>query len=59
MGRRMEEETLGKVSQVVCEHAKYKWYVQRRFDILNGFEVVLTRCINCHKTINLEIKKLD
>jgi len=55
----MEDEAVETVQQAVCEHAKQRWYVQRRFDILNGFEVVLTRCINCHKTMTLEIKKLD
>jgi hypothetical protein len=26
---------------------------------LNGFELVVTRCINCHKTVALEVKKLN
>ena len=55
---RMEEERLTSVSQVSCDHAKQRRYTQRRFDILNGFELVLTRCINCHKILILEAKKL-
>jgi hypothetical protein len=55
----MEKDSLLVVRQVNCEHAKQRWYTQRRFDILNGFELVVTRCINCHKTVALEVKKLN
>jgi hypothetical protein len=54
----MEEEVWFNVRQAACQHGKERWYVQRRFDILNGFEIVLTRCINCHETMAMEIKKL-
>ena len=55
----MKGDRLASVFQVTCDHAMHRSYTQRRFDILNGFELVLTRCINCHKTLVLEIKKLD
>ena len=55
---RMDEERLTVVSQVICDHAKQRRYTQRRFDILNGFELVATKCINCHKILALEVKKL-
>jgi hypothetical protein len=45
------------VRQATCDHALHRSYGQRRFDILNGFELNLTRCINCHKTLKLEVKK--
>ena len=41
-----------------CDHAKERHYVQNRLDILNGFELVLTRCINCHKILNFQAKKI-
>jgi len=54
----MEEDRLVSFSQVSCDHGKQRRYIQRRFDVLNGFEVVLTRCINCHKILAFEAKKL-
>jgi hypothetical protein len=57
--RRMETDTLFVVTQATCDHARHRWYTRRRFDILNGFEIVQTRCLNCHKTLALEIKKLN
>ena len=41
-----------------CNHQKHQAYTQRRFDILNGFEFTLTRCLNCHKIIGMDAKKL-
>jgi hypothetical protein len=55
----METGSPAVVSQAACDHVKHRWYTQRRFDILNGFELVVTRCINCHKTVALEVKKLN
>jgi hypothetical protein len=55
----MNGEKLIFVCQAACDHSMYRSYTQRRFDILNGFELVLTRCINCHKTLKLEAKKLN
>ncbi len=55
----MEEDRLLSVSQVTCDHAKQRRYTQTRFDILNGFELILTRCINCHKILAFEAKKLN
>ena len=54
----MDEERLTVVSQAICNHAKQRQYTQRRFDILNGFELIVTKCINCHKVLTLEVKKL-
>jgi hypothetical protein len=56
---RMEKDRLVSISQVTCDHEKQRRYTQTRFDILNGFELVLTRCINCHKILAFEVKKLN
>ena len=53
----MEEDNLLAMRQVYCSHQKQEMYTQRRFDILNGFEFNLTRCLNCHKIVELEAKK--
>jgi hypothetical protein len=55
---RMDKERLTYVSQLCCNHAKQRRYSLTNFDILNGFEVVATKCSNCHKTLALEVKKL-
>jgi hypothetical protein len=55
----MVKERLVSISQVTCDHAKQRHYTQTRFDILNGFELVLTRCLNCHKVLAVEVKKLS
>lgn len=44
-------------SQVSCKHLTHRRYTQRKFDILKGFEMVETRCINCHKILDLQIRK--
>jgi hypothetical protein len=54
----MDEEKLVDTSQLNCNHENQRLYTQRFFDILNGFELTFTRCINCHKIISLEVKKL-
>ena len=53
----MKGDRLTTVSQVICDHSKHRAYKQRRFDILKGFEIIETRCINCHKILALEIKR--
>ena len=55
----MAEDSLVSISQVTCDHAKQRQYTQTRFDILNGFKIVLTRCINCHKILAFEAEKLN
>ena len=54
----MHEDRLVYTSQLNCNHEKQIFYTQRQFDILNGFELNLTRCINCHKIVNLDAKKI-
>jgi hypothetical protein len=54
----MYEDKLVYTSQPNCNHEKQRLYTQRQFDILNGFELNLTRCINCHKIVNLDAKKI-
>ncbi len=44
-------------SQLTCNHEIHKNYTQRKFDILKGFEILETRCINCHKILEIDIKK--
>ena len=56
---RMEKDRLVSISKVTCNHEKQRQYTQTRFDILNGFTLVLTRCLNCHKILAFEVKKLD
>jgi hypothetical protein len=53
----MHEDRLVYTSQLNCNHEKQRLYKQRQFDILNGFELNFTRCINCHKIVNLGAKK--
>lgn len=55
----MEEGILFSTRQLNCNHQKQELYTQRRFDILNGFEFNLTRCLNCHKIVELESKKFS
>ena len=55
----MDEERLVDISQRNCDHGTERLYTQRCFDILNGFELTFTRCINCHKIVSLEAKKLE
>jgi len=45
--------------QMTCDHAKYRSYTQRHFDILHGFELIYARCLNCHKVLNLETRGLS
>jgi hypothetical protein len=54
----MKKASLASVCEAICDHADQRSYTQRQFDILNGFELVLTRCINCHKTLKMDVKKL-
>jgi hypothetical protein len=55
----MEEDILFSTRQLNCDHQKQEVYNQRRFDILNGFEFNLTRCLKCHKIVELESKKFS
>ena len=54
----MVEGELVDASQRNCNHETERLYTERCFDILNGFELTFTRCINCHKIVSLEAKKL-
>ena len=54
----MEEDIMFNARQLNCNHQKQELYNQKSFDILNGFEFNLTRCLNCHKIVELEAKKL-
>ena len=56
---RMEQEELTSVSRALCDHSKQRRYTQKQFDILNGFELAETRCLNCHKILVLNIGKID
>lgn len=53
----MDEETLVDTSQLNCSHKEQELYTERCFDILNGFELTFTRCLNCHKVVGLDAKK--
>jgi hypothetical protein len=54
----MDKEQSPEISQVNCDHLGYKRYTERRFDILNGFELEETRCANCHKILVTKIIKI-
>jgi hypothetical protein len=56
---RMENEQYNWFNQVICDHSSQEQYSQRRFDILRGFELVETRCFNCHKILSTKITKLQ
>jgi hypothetical protein len=54
----MEKEERTSVSQALCDHSKQRRYTQKRFDVLRGFELVETRCLNCNKILVLDIGKI-
>ncbi|MCK4668513.1 hypothetical protein KAT21_00135 [Candidatus Bathyarchaeota archaeon] len=54
----METEILVSTSQSNCKHRKYGRYTQRKFDMLNGFEIIAARCCKCYKILELKIAKL-
>lgn len=54
----MEKDMLFKNSQPNCIHQEKQVYQQKRLDILNGFDLTLTRCLNCHKIMELEARKI-
>lgn len=53
----MVEDELMAISNI-CDHYQQRHYQQKRLDILNGFELILTRCINCHKVLSLEARRI-
>jgi len=55
----MARERLTVVSQLMCDHAKQRRYSVSQLDLLNGFELVSTKCSNCHKTLTLQVKKIN
>lgn len=54
----MEADILVSVNQNNCNHERHRKYAERRFDIINGFEIIAVKRCNCHKTLELTIKKL-
>jgi hypothetical protein len=56
--RRMEEEILVSINQKNCNHWEHRKYTERNFDVLNGFEIIVLRCGNCHKTLQMTVKGL-
>lgn len=54
----MGEDELIQIRKQTCNHFEQRRYTQKRLDILNGFELVLTRCINCHKVLNLKARRI-
>jgi hypothetical protein len=53
----MEAEILISVNQQKCKHEKHGKYTHRSFDMLNGFEIIAIRCYNCHKTLELTVRR--
>jgi hypothetical protein len=54
----MEEEILVSINQKNCNHWEHRKYTERNFDVLNGFEITVLRCGNCHKTLQMAVKGL-
>ncbi|XES76336.1 MAG: hypothetical protein ACBZ72_09140 [Candidatus Bathyarchaeia archaeon] len=54
----MNSKKLTDVCQAICDHSLHRFYEQRQFDLLNGYELVFTRCENCHKPLSLKVKKI-
>ena len=42
-----------------CKHDKYLKWKNRKFDLINGFEITEIRCSNCNKLLELTIKALN
>ena len=55
----MREDSSLSIAQAVCDHEKQRQYTRTNFDILNGFECVLTRCIECHKVLRMKVSKIN
>jgi hypothetical protein len=55
----MDKEGLVETTQLNCKHEEQQLHAERCFDILNGLEFTFNRCINCHKIVSLEAKKLE
>jgi len=49
----METKILISITQRNCKHEEHRKYVDREFDMLNGFEIIATKCCNCHKILEL------
>jgi hypothetical protein len=47
------------LKQVTCIHKKERHYTTKQLDVLNGLDLTLTRCLNCHKVLSMEIKKIN
>lgn len=56
---RMEAEILVSVNQHNCKHEKHRKYKQRSFDMLEGYEIIAIKCCNCHKILELTIRRLN
>jgi len=54
----LTEESGFYARQLNCKHEQNLWYTRQQFDILNGLEYTLTRCLNCHKIVKMSAKKL-
>lgn len=52
----VEDETSSLMQQHNCRHENT--YKAKTFDILNGFEIVAVRCLDCHKVVALTVKAL-
>jgi|WetSurMetagenome_2_1015567.scaffolds.fasta_scaffold147186_2 hypothetical protein len=54
----MLEDVLASVDYAICDHTKRLKYTRNSFDILEGYEYVETKYVNCHKMLRLNIRKL-
>jgi cytochrome c2 len=54
----MEEDSVYSINQASCNHSKQQHYSQKDYDLLNGYEFVFTKCMNCHKILCIDAKKM-
>jgi hypothetical protein len=54
----MEARLSGSEDQLNCRHEKGGILKLRSFDIVNGFEVVIVKCCDCDKALELRISKI-
>jgi hypothetical protein len=45
--------------QATCIHEKERHYTRKQLDVLNGLDLTLTRCLNCHKVLLMEVKSIS
>jgi hypothetical protein len=59
-GKTPKEKLKGRLNvEERCTHEGYGTYTSRTFDVLNGFEMIAIRCLNCYKPVELTVRGLN